>query len=239
MFLRVTVMQNCLVNSKLTPCQQEIYDLVSDRLALCEPTIIIINAEPGAGLSTLMENVANSVGAAFIPITSRPAISGRNMLEAFYYHLGLGAEGISHRAPIPAFVSPLITLQSIVGVLIEDVDDFAVTIPMRKMTIGHLSKIASTLPGISLIISQTLSRWDRDRSIRHKDIEAPQKRDEYYLRSFSSLAQYIDHFQGVTASLGLPDVSSPKIKQLYEVTEGNLALTMQYLCHPLLKRKWE
>ena len=222
----------------MTPCQQEIYNLVSDQLKLPEPTIIILNAEPGSGLSTLMEKITNTIGAACIPLTSRPAISGRNLLEAFYYHLGLGAEGISHRAPIPAFISPLIELQPITGVLIEDIDDFAITIPMRKMTIGHLSKIASALPGMSLIISQTLSRWDRDRSIRHHDIEGPQTRLECYLRSFSGLAQYIDHFQGVAASLGLHDVSNLALTRLYEITDGNLALTMQHLCHPFLKCKW-
>ncbi|GAB1619843.1 hypothetical protein [Pseudomonas sp. NGC7] len=231
-------MQNCLLNNRLTPCQQGIHDLVTDRLALPEPTIIIINAGEGSGLSTLMEKVASSMGAACIPIT-RPAITGRNLLETFYCQLGLGAEGISHRAPIPAFISPLIEMQPIVGVLIEDVDDFAITIPMRKMAIGHLSKIASALPGMSLIISQTLSRWDRDRSIHHKDIEGSQRRYEFYLRSFSGLSQFIDHFQFITASLGLHDVSNLELTRLYEITGGNLASAMQHLCHPLLKHKWK
>ncbi|WP_431093250.1 hypothetical protein [Pseudomonas brassicacearum] len=223
----------------MTPCQQEIYNLVSDQLKLPEPTIIILNAEPGSGLSTLMEKITNTIGVACIPLTSRPAISGRNLLEAFYYHLGLGAEGISYRAPVPAFISPLIELQPIVGVLIEDIDDFAVTMPMRKMAIGHLCKIASALPGMSLIISQTLSRWDRDHSIRHNDIDGAQTRYEFYLRSFSGLSQFIDHFQCITASLGLHDVSNLQLTQLYEITGGNLASTMQHLCHPLLKHKWK
>lgn len=231
-------MQSCLLNDRLTPCQKEVYDLVLDQLALPAPSIIILNAEPGSGLSTLMEKITNSIGAACIPLTSRPAINGRNLLETFYCHLGLGSEGISHRSPIPAFVSPLIELQSITGVIVDDIDDFAITIPMRKMTIGHLSKIASALPGMSLIISQTLSRWDRDRSIRHNDIEGPQTRHECYLRSFSGMAQYIDHFQGVAASLGLHDLSNLALTRLYEITDGNLASTMQHLCHPLLKRKW-
>lgn len=224
---------------KLTPCQQEIYDLVSSRLALCEPTIIIINAEPGSGLSTLMKCLAEDMGSACLKLVSRPTMSDLNLLETFYYHLGLGGEGISHRAPIPAFIYPFIELQSIMRLLVEDIDDFAITIPMRKMTIGHVSKIASALPGMSLIISQTLSRWYHDRSIQHSDIKGVQGRDAYHLRSFADLGQYITHFKSFTASIGLNNVSSSALGGLYERTGGNLATTMLHLCHPLYRRQWE
>lgn len=155
--------------------------------------------------------------------------------------LSFGARGWGYLTPgtCSNLYIPLIELQPIVGVLIEDIDDFAVTIPMRKMAIGHLSKIASALPGMSLIISQTLSRWDRDHSIRHNDIDGAQRRYEFYLRSFSGLSQFIDHFQCTTASLGLHDVSNLELTRLYEITGGNLASTMQHLCHPLLKHKWK
>ncbi|WP_140408951.1 hypothetical protein [Pseudomonas syringae] len=166
-------------------------------------------------------------------------MSDLNLLETFYYHLGLGGESISHRAPIPAFISPLIEMQSIKRLHIEDIDDFAVTIPMRKMTIGHLSKIASALPGMSFIISQTLSRWDHDRSIHHSDIKGVQGRDEYHLRSFADLGQYITHFKSLTASIGLNNVSSSALGELYKRTEGNLASTMLHLCHPLYIHQWE
>jgi hypothetical protein len=232
----MTVMQTARNKNRLTPCQQEIFDLVSGRLALSEPTIIIINAEPGSGLSTLMEKLTESMGAACLSITSRPAISGLNLLEAFYYGLGLGGKYF-HRAPLPAFISPLIRLQPIINVLVEDLDDFSATIPMKKTTIGHLSKIASALPDISLIVTQTLSRWDRGYSIHHHDICGAQERNEYYLRSFSGLEQYIEHFQNLTASIGSNNVSDLVLTKLYEITEGNLASTMLHLYHPLLKRK--
>ncbi|WP_257112532.1 hypothetical protein [Pseudomonas ficuserectae] len=166
-------------------------------------------------------------------------MSDLNLLETFYHHLGLGGEGISHRAPIPAFIYPLIELQPIMNLLIEDIDDFAVTVPMRKMTMGHLSKIASALPGMSFIISQTLSRWDHDRSILHSDIKGVQGRDEYHLRSFADLGQYITYFKSLTASNGLNNVSSSALGELYKRTEGNLASTMLHLCHPLYMRQWE
>lgn len=224
--------------SSLTPCQQDIHDAISAQLALAQPTIIIINAEPGSGLSTLMECLAQDMRSVCLKLVSRPAMSELNLLETFYYHLGLGGEGISHRAPIPAFISPLIEMQSIKRLHIEDIDDFAVTIPMRKITIGHLSKIASALPGMSLIISQTLSRWDRDRSIQHRDIKGGQGRDEYHLRSFTDLSEYIAHFQGVAASIGLNNVPSSALAELYEKTGGNLATTMLHLCHPLYLHQW-
>lgn len=166
-------------------------------------------------------------------------MSGLKLLEAFYYELGLGGEGISHRAPIPAFIPPLIGLQAITGVCIEDVDDFCVTTPMKKTTIGHMSKMASALPDICLIISQTLSRGDIDSSIHHRDLVGPQERDEYFLRSFSGLQQYLEHFQDVTATLGLRNVSKLALTELFGATEGNLASTMLHLCHPLLNRKWK
>lgn len=225
--------------SNLTPCQQDIHDAISAQLALAQPTIIIINAEPGSGLSTLMECLGEDMGPACLKLVSRPAMSDLNLLETFYHHLGLGGEGISHRAPIPAFIYPLVELQPIMNLLVEDIDDFAVTVPMRKMTIGHLSKIASALPGMSFIISQTLSRWDHDRSIQHSDIKGVQGRDEYHLRSFADLGQYITYFKSLTASNGLNNVYSSALGELYKRTEGNLASTMLHLCHPLYMRQWE
>jgi len=225
------------LKAKMTPCQQMIYNTISHQLACGVPSITIIDAMPGSGLSTLMERLKSLFGATCLYIATRPALSGLNLLDACYYELGLIGENIAHRAPIPAYVTSLVSLRPITIVCIEDIDDFAVTLAMKKITVAHLSKLTTAWPNVHFVISQSLLRSAIDCSIRHRDIIGCHERNEYYLQSFTGESQYIVHLTHVIEVFGLDGVTDVQLSELHERTQGNLALTMLNLCHPLLRKQ--
>lgn len=223
---------------KMTPCQQAIYESTMNSFVSADPVITIINSYPGAGLSTLMENILTSHGKCILNLAARPALTGMNLLETFYYELGLGAEGIYHGAPIPSYVKELVSIQSISVIAIGDLDDFALTGSMKKTAVSHLSKMATGLPGISFLMSQSPLRGKAECVVHQREITGSQNRSESVLQSFKSKQQYMDYFEGFVQTIGLHAVTTSVLSDLYARTEGNLASTILNLCHPLLRAQW-
>lgn len=222
----------------MTPCQQRMFHTISGLVLHGEPSITIINAEPGSGLSTLMLKLNQILGANCLHIKTRPALSGMNLLEAFYYELGLAGESISHRSPIPEFIKPLISLRSITHICIEDIDDFALTMLMKKTTVAQFSRLAMALPTVHFIVSQSLSRNETGCDVIHRDLKAYHERSECYLRSFTGEREYVEYFKKIGCDLGLKKISDSFLEKLYDKTDGNLAFTILYITHPFLRIQW-
>ncbi|KAA8553772.1 hypothetical protein FX984_00382 [Pseudomonas marginalis] len=223
---------------KMTRCQQAVYETIMNSFVSADPVITIVNAYPGAGLSTLMENILRAHSKCILNLAARPALTGMNLLETFYYELGLGAEGIYHGAPIPSYVTELVSIQSISVIAIDDLDDFALTVSMKKTTVSHLSKMAVALPSISFLMSQSPLRGKAECVIHQREITGSQNRTESILQSFECKQQYMDYFEDFVEDTGLSAVTNSVLSDLYARTEGNLASTILNLCHPLLRAQW-